>query len=136
MLYYLLKWLDEMGWEIPKLYEYLSFRAGLAIIISLIISIQYGERIIRYLKKLQVGETIRDLGLEGQKQKEGTPTMGGVIIIMAIVIPCLLVAKLNNIYILIMILATSWMGGGGRGVITLTVSSHSSVCVGGGGGVL
>ncbi|MEM9824890.1 MAG: phospho-N-acetylmuramoyl-pentapeptide-transferase, partial [Bacteroidota bacterium] len=89
---------------------YISFRAGVALIISLIITILYGGRIIRFLKKLQVGESIRDLGLDGQKEKEGTPTMGGVIIIMAIVIPCLLMARLDNIYIILMLLTTSWMG--------------------------
>lgn len=112
MLYSLIQWLKEAGYEIPGmgLWNYITFRAGVAIIISLIISMLFGGKIIKFLQRLQVGETIRDLGLEGQKEKEGTPTMGGVIIIMAIVIPCLLVADLENIYILLMLLATTWMG--------------------------
>ncbi len=92
------------------LFQYISFRAGIAVILSLLISMVFGGRIIRYLHRLQVGETVRDLGLEGQKQKQGTPTMGGVIIIMAILLPCLLMADLENIYVLLMILATTWMG--------------------------
>ncbi|MCR9288226.1 phospho-N-acetylmuramoyl-pentapeptide-transferase [Saprospiraceae bacterium] len=112
MLYSLIQWLKKAGYEIPGmgLWNYITFRAGVAIIISLIISMLFGGKIIKFLQRLQVGETIRDLGLEGQKEKEGTPTMGGVIIIMAIVIPCLLVADLENIYILLMLLATTWMG--------------------------
>ncbi len=111
MLYYFLQWLEktyDLG--IPPVYQYLSFRAGVSLIISLIISILYGERIIRLLKKLQVGETVRDLGLAGQKEKEGTPTMGGLLIIMSILVPCLLMAKIGNIYIIVMIVATLWMG--------------------------
>jgi len=111
MLYYLLQWLEktyDLG--IPPVYEYLSFRAGVSLIISLIISILYGERIIRLLKKMQVGETVRDLGLAGQKEKEGTPTMGGLLIILSILLPCLLMAKIANIYIIVMIVATLWMG--------------------------
>ncbi len=111
MLYYFLQWLDktyDLG--LPPVYQYLSFRAGISLIISLIISILYGERIIRLLKKLQVGETVRDLGLAGQKEKEGTPTMGGILIILAILLPCLLMAKIANIYIIVMIVATLWMG--------------------------
>lgn len=112
MLYQLFKWLEEIGVHAPGLglWQYITFRAGVAIIISLIISLLFGGKIIKFLQRLQVGETIRDLGLEGQKEKEGTPTMGGVIIIMAILIPCLLVADLENIYILLMLLATTWMG--------------------------
>ncbi|MEM8906480.1 MAG: phospho-N-acetylmuramoyl-pentapeptide-transferase [Bacteroidota bacterium] len=112
MLYYLLQWLEQTCGDFigDQLYKYISFRAGIALIISLIITILYGGRIIQFLKRLQVGESIRDLGLEGQKEKEGTPTMGGIIIIMAIVIPCLLVARLDNIYIILMLLTTSWMG--------------------------
>ncbi len=91
------------------LINYISFRAGVAIILSLIISILFGGRIIRFLHQQQIGETVRDLGLDGQKQKQGTPTMGGIIIIIAIVIPCLLMARLDNIYILVMLLATSMM---------------------------
>jgi phospho-N-acetylmuramoyl-pentapeptide-transferase len=111
MLYDLFQWLDACC-DIPGagLFGYITFRAGVAVVISLMISMVWGGRIVRYLKKLQVGETVRDLGLEGQKQKEGTPTMGGVIILMAILIPCLLMADLSNIYILMMLLATVIMG--------------------------
>jgi phospho-N-acetylmuramoyl-pentapeptide-transferase len=78
--------------------------------LSLIISLLLGSRIIRSLKRLQIGETVRDLGLEGQKQKEGTPTMGGLIILLAILVPCLLLARLDNVYIIVMLLTTVWMG--------------------------
>ncbi len=110
MLYWISKLFTEDGQSTWRLFEYLTFRAALAIILSLIISMLFGGRIIKFLQKLQVGETVRDLGLAGQKEKEGTPTMGGVIIIMAIIIPCLLVAKLDNVYILLMLLSTTWMG--------------------------
>jgi phospho-N-acetylmuramoyl-pentapeptide-transferase len=111
MLYHLFEWLDKF-YDLPGagLFRYVSFRAGLAIIMSLVISIYFGRRIVQFLRNLQIGETVRDLGLEGQKQKQGTPTMGGVIIIMAIVIPTLLFCRLDNVYILLMLLATSWMG--------------------------
>lgn len=92
------------------MFQYISFRAGLAILLSLIISMVFGGRIIRFLKKLQIGESIRDLGLQGQKEKEGTPTMGGLIIILAILIPCLLLTKLDNVYIQVMLFTTVWMG--------------------------
>lgn len=91
------------------LFRFLTFRAGLAIIISLIISMIFGSKIINYLKKKQIGESVRDLGLEGQKQKQGTPTMGGIIIILGILVPCLLLSDLTNIYIQLMILVTVWM---------------------------
>ena len=112
MLYELFKWLEDCC-NIPGagLFSFITFRAGMAVVISLLISMVYGGRILRYLRKLQIGETVRDLGLEGQKQKEGTPTMGGVIIIMAILIPCILMADLGNVYILLMLLATAVMGG-------------------------
>lgn len=108
MLYELFKWLEEVPGA--GLFKYITFRAGAAVIISLIISMLFGGRIIRYLRRLQIGESVRDLGLKGQKEKEGTPTMGGVIIIMSILIPCLLLADLSNIYVLLMLLATTWMG--------------------------
>lgn len=110
MLYYLFKFLKE-NYDIPGagLFQYISFRSGAAIILSLIISMAFGDRIIRSLKKLQVGETIRDLGLAGQVQKAGTPTMGGFIIILSTLIPCLLFARLDNIYIIVMIITTTWM---------------------------
>lgn len=91
------------------LFQYITFRAGAAIILSLIISMVLGGRIIKYLQKQQIGETIRELGLEGQTSKKGTPTMGGIIIILAILIPCLLMSKLNNIYVILMVVTTSLM---------------------------
>ena len=111
MLINLMEWLQKLFGDIPGagLFQYITFRAGLAVILSLIISMLFGGRIIRFLRQLQIGETVRDLGLDGQKQKEGTPTMGGVIIIMAILIPCLLVARLDNVYIMLMIISTIWM---------------------------
>ena len=111
MLYHLFEFI-ESNYDIPGagLFQYITFRAATAIIISLVISMLFGKRIIRSLKRLQVGESVRDLGLEGQKEKEGTPTMGGLIIILAILVPCLLLARLDNIYIILMILTTVWMG--------------------------
>ena len=112
MLYYLFDYLEKYA-QIPgaSLFGYLSFRSALAVILSLVISMVFGKHIIKLLQKKQVGETIRDLGLEGQLQKAGTPTMGGIIIIMATLIPVLLVAKLHNIYIILLIVTTLWMGG-------------------------
>ena len=112
MLIYFFEWLDRItgGWPGAGLMDFISFRAGVATIISLIISMLFGGHIIDYLRKLQVGETVRDLGLAGQLQKQGTPTMGGVIIIMAILIPCLLLAELDNVYVVLLIVATTWMG--------------------------
>ncbi|RLD64097.1 MAG: phospho-N-acetylmuramoyl-pentapeptide-transferase, partial [Bacteroidetes bacterium] len=92
------------------MFHYISFRSSLAIITSLIVSLLYGKKIIRLLQRQQIGETIRDLGLEGQMQKKGTPTMGGIIIIASILIPTLLFAKLDNIYIILMIITTVWLG--------------------------
>lgn len=111
MLIYLIDWLEEIFGNVPGagLFDYITFRAGLAVIISLLISMFFGKRIIDYLRKLQIGESVRELGLEGQIQKQGTPTMGGLIIIMAILIPCLLVAELNNIYVILMVVTTVWM---------------------------
>ena len=112
MLYHLFQWLEAHNYDIPGagLFKYVSFRAGMAIVMSLVIALIFGRRIVRFLRDLQIGETVRDLGLEGQKQKQGTPTMGGIIIIMAIIIPTLLFCRLDNVYIVLMILATSWMG--------------------------
>jgi phospho-N-acetylmuramoyl-pentapeptide-transferase len=111
MLYHLFEYLYRK-FDLPgeAMVMSISFRAGMAIMLSLIISLLIGNRIIRSLKRLQIGESIRDLGLEGQKQKEGTPTMGGLIILLAILVPCLLLARLNNVYIMIMLLTTIWMG--------------------------
>lgn len=111
MLYYLFSWLDlEFGFPGAGVFNYISFRAALAVITSLFITIVYGKRIINFLRRKQIGESVRELGLEGQKEKEGTPTMGGVIILAAIVIPTLLFARLDNIYIQIMLLTTIWLG--------------------------
>lgn len=111
MLYYLFTWLDRVS-NFPgaRLFQYISFRAAAAIIVSLIISLIIGKRVIQYLQLKQVGEIVRHLGLEGQEQKQGTPTMGGIIIIAAILIPVLLFAKLENIYIILMIISTLWLG--------------------------
>ncbi len=111
MLYYLFDFLDK-NYDFPGagVFKYISFRAALAIILSLLFSFILGKRIIAYLLKRQVGETIRDLGLEGQAQKKGTPTMGGLIILSAILIPTLLLAKLQNVYIITMIITTIWLG--------------------------
>jgi len=110
MFYYLFKYLDEIGIPGSGMFQYISFRSGLAIITSLIISLLYGKKIIRFLQQKQIGEEIRDLGLEGQYQKVGTPTMGGVIIIASILIPTLLFTRLDNIYIILMIVTLIWMG--------------------------
>lgn len=110
MLYHIFKYLDELGFSGAGVFNYISFRAALAGISALLLSLIAGKQIIPYLQKLQIGETIRDLGLEGQMQKKGTPTMGGVIIILAILIPTLLFAKLNNVYVIIMLVSTLWMG--------------------------
>lgn len=112
MLYHLFTYLDS-AFDIPGtgLFQYISFRAGMALILSLFISMIFGKRIIRYLQKKQVGEPVRNLGLEGQMQKQGTPTMGGLIIIASIVIPALLIARLDNIYVLLLIFSTLWLGG-------------------------
>lgn len=111
MLYYLFEYLDKY-FDIPgiRVFQYITFRSGLAILFSLLISIVFGKRIINYLRKKQIGETVRELGLEGQNEKAGTPTMGGIIIIVATLIPVLLFAKLDNIYVLLLILTTVWMG--------------------------
>lgn len=111
MLYHLFNWLDlEFGIPGTGVFHYISFRAAAAVITSLFITIIYGKRIISFLRNKQIGETVRELGLEGQKEKEGTPTMGGLIILAAIVIPTLLFARLDNIYIIIMLLTTIWLG--------------------------
>lgn len=110
MLYYLFEYLEnEFNLPGAGLFQYISFRAGAGIILALILSMISGNRIIRSLKRLQIGETVRDLGLEGQVEKEGTPTMGGLIILIAVIIPVLLFAKLDNIYIILMVVTTIWM---------------------------
>ncbi|MDB9830678.1 phospho-N-acetylmuramoyl-pentapeptide-transferase [Polaribacter sp.] len=111
MLYYLFEYLEsQFGLPGASVFQFITFRAATAFILSLLISSIYGKRIINFLRNQQVGETVRDLGLDGQKQKSGTPTMGGIIIILATLIPVILFAKLNNIYIIILIITTLWMG--------------------------
>lgn len=112
MLYYLYEYLSAQGIHIPgmNLLKYISFRAGMAVLLSLFIALVYGKRIIVYLRKKQMGELVRDLGLEGQKQKEGTPTMGGLIIIVATLIPVLLFTRITNVYIVLLIVSVIWMG--------------------------
>ncbi|HET8886436.1 MAG TPA: phospho-N-acetylmuramoyl-pentapeptide-transferase [Salinimicrobium sp.] len=111
MLYHLFDFL-EARYNFPgeHLFSYISFRSGMAIILSLMIATIYGKKIINYLQKKQVGESVRELGLEGQSEKAGTPTMGGIIIIIATLIPVLLFAKLDNIYVILLIVTTLWMG--------------------------
>src|SRR5690606_8719364 len=111
MLYYLFEYLDKT-YDVPGagLFNFITFRAILAVILSLFIASVYGKKIINYLRKKQVGESIRDLGLDGQNEKAGTPTMGGIIIILATLIPVLLFAKLENIYVILLIVTTLWMG--------------------------
>ena len=110
MLYYLFEYLEsEFNFPGAGLFQFLSFRAGMAILVALVVSIVWGNKIISSLKSLQIGESVRDLGLEGQKEKTGTPTMGGAIIFLAIVIPVLLFTKLESVYIRLLLVATIWM---------------------------
>ncbi|WP_312321908.1 phospho-N-acetylmuramoyl-pentapeptide-transferase [Soonwooa sp.] len=112
MLYYLNEYLISHGIHIPgmNLFRYISFRAAMAVLFSLIIALAYGKKIINYLRQKQMGELVRDLGLAGQKQKEGTPTMGGIIIIVATIIPVLLFTRITNVYIVLLIVSVFWMG--------------------------
>jgi len=111
MLYYLFDYLNKIM-DVPGtgVFQYITFRSGLAVLLSLLLSTIFGKRIIEFLRNQQVGETVRELGLEGQTQKAGTPTMGGLIIILATLVPVLLLAKLDNIYIILLIVTTLWMG--------------------------
>lgn len=111
MLYYLFDFLEQQ-YQLPgaQIFQFISFRAGMAIILSLVISMMFGRHIVDFLRRKQVGETIRSLGLEGEEGKKGTPTMGGLIIIAAILIPTILFARLDNVYIILMLIATIWMG--------------------------
>lgn len=111
MLYYLFNYLDEV-YNLPGagVVQYLTFRAGVAAMLSLLITIVFGQKLIAVLRKKQAGETVRDLGLTGQMEKTGTPTMGGIIIILAIVLPTLLFAQLKNIYVILMLVAVVWLG--------------------------
>jgi Phospho-N-acetylmuramoyl-pentapeptide-transferase (EC 2.7.8.13) len=110
MLYYLFQYLGTFDFPGARMFQYISFRAGLAIIVSLLFATIFGRMIIKLLQKQQIGELVRDLGLEGQLQKKGTPTMGGVIIIAAILLPTLLLARLENVYIILMVITTVWLG--------------------------
>lgn len=111
MLYYLFDYLDT-HFDLPGtgVFQYITFRSGAAVLLSLLLSLVFGKRIINFIRQKQIGETIRELGLEGQNQKAGTPTMGGIIIIFATLIPVLLFAKLDNVYIILLIVTTLWMG--------------------------
>lgn len=111
MLYYLFEYLEKQ-YQFPgaTLFQFLSFRAAMAVLLSLILATTLGKRIILFLRHKQIGETVRDLGLDGQQQKQGTPTMGGLIIIMSTLVPVLLFARLDNIYIILLIITTIWMG--------------------------
>jgi len=111
MLYYFFEFLEKK-YDFPGagVFQFISFRTGLGFILSLIISIIIGNRIIRSLKRLQIGESVRDLGLQGQMEKTGTPTMGGIIILLSIIVPVILISRLDNIYIITLLIATIWMG--------------------------
>ncbi|MBQ1221539.1 MAG: phospho-N-acetylmuramoyl-pentapeptide-transferase, partial [Alistipes sp.] len=111
MFYHLFKFLDE-AYNLPGsgMFQYISFRSSAAIIVALLIAIIFGRRIIDFLRSKQIGEEIRDLGLEGQLKKRGTPTMGGVIILLSILVPTLLFGKLDNIYVQLMLVSTVWLG--------------------------
>jgi len=110
MLYYLFEFLQGLDFPGAGVFQYITFRAGMAVIFALLFGTIFGKQIIKILQKQQIGEVVRDLGLEGQYQKKGTPTMGGLIIIASIVIPVLLFSKLDNIYIILMLISTIWMG--------------------------
>ena len=110
MLYYLFLYLEKLNVPGAGLFEYISFRSASAVITSLIISMVIGKSVIRWLQRMQLGEVVRDLGLEGQYKKEGTPSMGGVIILSSILIPVLLFADLRNIYVILMLITTTWLG--------------------------
>src|SRR5215210_1736418 len=112
MLYHLFDWLTKEGYKFPgsKLFEFITFRLMLAILLSLLITTVYGKKLIRFLQNKQIGESVRDLGLAGEQMKKGTPTMGGIIIILAILIPTLLLANLNKVYIRLMVISTIWLG--------------------------
>ena len=110
MLKYLFDYLNELDFPGAGMFQYISFRAGMAALLSLIITITFGKRLISMLRKYQLGESIRDLGLDGQMEKQGTPTMGGIIIISAIVIPALLFGDLENIYVILLLVSAVWMG--------------------------
>ncbi|MBK7308052.1 MAG: hypothetical protein IPI88_14180 [Chitinophagaceae bacterium] len=112
MLYHIFDWLAKEGFRFPgiNLFQFITFRVMLAMILSLVITTVYGKKLIKFLQKKQLGESVRDLGLAGQSEKKGTPTMGGIIILLAILIPTLLLANLDKVYIRLMLLCTVWLG--------------------------
>lgn len=111
MLYYLFNYLrEQFSLSGAGMFQYITFRAALAIILSLVITLLFGKKLIKFLQKKQIGETVRDLGLQGEEQKKGTPTMGGLIIIAGILIPTFLFARIDNVYIILMIISTVWLG--------------------------
>ena len=133
MLYSLFQYLEKFDFPGARLMDYITFRSGAALVLSLFIAIVFGRRIIDRLQLMQVGEIIRDLGLEGQMKKTGTPTMGGIIIIISILIPCLLIGNLSNVYMLLMIVATVWLGTLGfldRTTPKSTVATNSGPAIG------
>ncbi|MDE5980077.1 MAG: phospho-N-acetylmuramoyl-pentapeptide-transferase, partial [Muribaculaceae bacterium] len=125
MLYYLFHWLEDTGFPGARLMDYITFRSGAALILSLFIAMVFGRKIIDRLQKMQVGEIVRNLGLEGQMKKTGTPTMGGIIIIVATIVPCLLVGKLGNVYMLLMVISTLWLGALGFADDYLKMTRHN-----------
>ena len=125
MLYHLFHALEEYDLPGGRLVEYITFRSGLALVLSLFIAIVFGKRIIERLQIMQVGEIVRNLGLQGQMEKKGTPTMGGIIIIISILIPCLLLGKLDNVYMVLMIVATIWCGALGFADDYLKIKKHN-----------
>ena len=125
MLYHLFHALEEYDLAGGRLVEYITFRSGLALVLSLFISIVFGKKIIERLQLMQVGEIVRNLGLQGQMEKKGTPTMGGIIIIISILIPCLLLGKLDNVYMVLMIVATIWCGALGFADDYLKIKKHN-----------
>src|SRR5436309_13522320 len=112
MLYHLIDWFKEMGFKFPgsALFQFITSRVLLAVILSLVITTLFGKKLINFLLKKQVGESVRELGLHGEQQKKGTPTMGGIIIILAIIVPTVLLADLNKAYIRLMLFSTVWLG--------------------------
>lgn len=125
MFYNLFQYLEETGMPGARLMDYITFRSGAALLLSLFIAMVIGRKIIDYLQKMQVGEIIRNLGLEGQMKKTGTPTMGGIIIIISTVVPCLLVGNLSNIYMILMLVSTIWLGCLGFADDYLKVQKHN-----------
>lgn len=110
MLYYLFDYLNNINFPGAGVFQYISFRSGMAAFVSLMIALFFGKKIITFIQNKQIGESIRDLGLEGQMEKKGTPTMGGLMIILCIIVPTLLFAKLSNVYIVLLLISTIWLG--------------------------